>query len=76
MSFTKERTGRIVSIEELPDIVKENDLKPKKESHRRREIARIGCELLCLTDDDVKFILNDKNDIFDVEMLFHRRRVS
>lgn len=66
--------GTHISIEGLRYIIEKYNLKPKKNSHRRREIARIGCELLCLNENDIIYILDDKNDIYDVEMLFRRRK--
>ena len=66
--------GTHVSIEGLRYIIEKHDLKPEKDSRRRMEIARIGCELLCLNENDIIYILDDKNDIYDVEMLFRRRR--
>ena len=66
--------GTHVSREGLRYIIEKHDLKPEKDSRRRMETARIGCELLCLTENDIIYILDDKNDIYDVEMLFRRRR--
>lgn len=50
-------------------------MKPRKDSRRRREIAQIGCELLCLNENDIIYILDDKNDIYDVEMLYYRKTI-
>ena len=66
--------GTHISIEGLRHIIEKYDLKPKKDSRRRMEIARIGCELFCFNENDIIYILDDKNDIYDVEMLFRRRR--
>lgn len=66
--------GTHISIEGLRYIIEKHNLKPRKEPRRRLEIAQIGCELLCLTEDDIIYVLSDENDIYDVEMLFRRRR--
>lgn len=70
----KSGEGAHISIEGLRHIIEKYDLKPKKDSRRRMEIARIGCELFCLKENDIIYILDDKNDIYDVETLFRRRR--
>lgn len=66
--------GTHISIEGLRYIIEKHDLKPRKDARRRMEIAQIGCELLCLTESDIIYILSDVNNINDVEMLFRRRR--
>lgn len=70
------RRRDVVAPEEVERIRKKNKLNPKNEKKRRLEIARIGSELYCLGENDVIFILDDRNDIFDAEQLFRKRRAQ
>ena len=70
------RKRDVVSPEEVEKIRRKNKLNPKNEKKRRLEIARVGSELYCLGESDVIFILDDRNDIFDAEQLFRKRRAQ
>lgn len=67
---------KMVSYSELSSLVSKYMLKPKDNKNRRTEIASIGCQLSCLSEEDVKFILSDENDMRSVERLFTSRKLA
>lgn len=74
--YEKLKGSKMVSYSELSSLVAKYKLKPKDNKNRRREIASIGCQLSCLSEEDVVFILTDENDMRSVERLFTRRKLA
>lgn len=74
--YEKLKDSKMVPYSELSSLIAKYKLKPKDNKNRRREIASIGCQLYCLSEEDVVYILTDENDMGSVERLFTKRKLA